>query len=161
MAATSAARGVPSAAPPLPLGLYSRLSLMMFLQYAIWGAWVPILLPILQARGLKPDEIGIIAAVGALGAILAPFIAGQIADRYFATERFLGISHLIGAGLMWKLASLETYSEFLWFSVAYSILYTPTLALTNSLAFHHMSDRDRDFSKIRLWGTIGWIVAGL
>jgi nucleoside transporter len=148
-------------APPMSLSLYSRLSFMMFLQYGIWGAWVPILVPFLQYRKFAPGQIGVIAAVGALGAIFAPFIAGQIADRWFATERFLGISHLIGAGLMWKLASLETYNEFLWFSLIYSLLYTPTLALTNSLAFHHMPDRDRDFGKVRLWGTIGWIVAGI
>jgi nucleoside transporter len=150
-----------TAAPPMSLGLYSRLSFMMFLQYGIWGAWVPILVPFLQHRGLKDGQIGIIAAVGALGAIFAPFVAGQIADRWFATERFLGLSHLIGAGLMWKLASLEKYEEFLWFSLIYSLVYTPTLALTNSLAFHHMPDRDRDFGKVRLWGTIGWIAAGI
>ncbi len=161
MASQPAAFDAPLSPPPLALGMYVRLSLMMFLQYAIWGAWVPILLPILQARGLDAGQIGLIAAVGALGAVFAPFVAGQIADRYFATERFLGISHLLGAVLMWRLASLETYSEFLWYSLIWSILYTPTLALTNSLAFHHLPDRDRDFSRLRLWGTLGWIIAGI
>ncbi len=150
-----------TSAPPMSLDLYLRLSIMMFLQYAIWGAWVPILLPFLESRGLQPGQIGIIAAVGALGAVFAPFVAGQIADRYFSTERFLGISHLLGAVLVWKLASVEKYEEFLWYSLIYSILYTPTLALTNSLAFHHMPDRDRDFSRLRLWGTLGWIIAGI
>ncbi len=149
-------------AEPLEKGLYANLSFMMFLQYAIWGAWLPLLWPYLAGhRGFAADQIAWIFSVGAVGALLAPFIAGQIADRWFATERFLGISHLLGAALVWQLSSIETYSGFLWFSLAYSIVYSPTLALTNSLAFHHIPDRDRDFGKIRLWGTLGWIVVGI
>jgi MFS family permease len=83
-------------APPLPISLNIRLSAMFFLQYAIWGAWLPILMPFLLYRKFTGDEIGNIFAIGAVGAIFAPFIAGQIADRYFSTERFLGISHLVG-----------------------------------------------------------------
>jgi nucleoside transporter len=151
-----------SEAPPLPFGLNVKLSFMMFLQYAIWGAWLPILWPFLaDRRGFSPDQIGTMFAVGALGAILAPFIAGQIADRFFPTQRFLGLSHLIGAALVWQLAEIETYEGFLGFSLAYSLVYSPTLPLTNSLAFHHLPDRDRDFGRIRLWGTIGWIAAGV
>lgn len=150
------------AAPPMGFGLGSRLSLMMFLQYAIWGAWLPILHPYLSGtRGFTPGEIGDIFAVGALGAIVAPFIAGQVADRWFATEKFLALSHLAGAALVWQLASIESYSGFLVFSLLYSLIYAPTLSLTNSLAFHHLPDRDRDFGKVRLWGTIGWIAVGI
>jgi nucleoside transporter len=139
-----------------------RLSVMMFLQYAIWGAWLPILFPFLQQqRHFSNDQIGTMFVVGAIGAIVAPFVAGQIADRFFATEKYVGLSHLVGAGLMWKLADIETYEGFLWFSLAYSIVYCPTMPLTNSLAFHHLPDRDRDFGKVRLWGTIGWIVVGI
>jgi nucleoside transporter len=135
---------------------------MMFLQYAIWGAWLPILWPFLaDHRGLSASQISNIFAVGAIGALLAPFVAGQIADRFFATEKFLGISHLLGAVLVWQLAGIETYGGFLLFSLAYSIVYAPTLALTNSLAFHHLEDRDRQFGKVRVWGTIGWIVVGI
>jgi len=100
-------------------------------------------------------------AVGAIGALLAPFVAGQIADRFFATEKFLGVSHLLGAVLVWQLASLESYGAFLKFSLLYSILYAPTLALTNSLAFHHLEDRDAQFGRVRLWGTVGWIAVGI
>ena len=100
-------------------------------------------------------------AIGAVGAIVAPFIAGQIADRWFNTEKFLGISHILGGILVWQLASLETYNSFLVFSLLYSLIYSPTLSLTNSLAFHHLPDRDRDFGKIRVWGTIGWIAVGI
>jgi len=143
-------------------GLNFRLSTMMFLQYAIWGAWLPLLWPFLNGyRGFSGAEIGDMFAVGAAGAIVAPFIAGQIADRWFSTQTFLGISHLIGGVLVWQLASVEAYGGFLVFSLLYSLIYSPTLPLTNSLAFHHIQDRDRDFGKVRVWGTIGWIAVGI
>jgi len=149
-------------APPLDAWLGFQLSTMMFLQYAIWGAWLPILFPFLQGhRGFTPEQIGDMFAVGAVGAIIAPFVAGQIADRWFNTERFLGLSHILGAVLVWQLGGLESYGSFLTFSLLYSLIYSPTLSLTNSLAFHHLPDRDRDFGRIRLWGTIGWIVVGI
>ena len=140
-----------SSAKPLSGGLNFQLSTMMFLQYAIWGAWLPLLWPFLSGhRGFSPSEIGNMFAIGAVGAIVAPFIAGQIADRWFNTEKFLGISHILGGILVWQLASLETYNSFLVFSLLYSLIYSPTLSLTNSLAFHHLVTRSR--------GTIGWIV---
>lgn len=143
-------------------GLYSRLSMMMFLQYAIWGAWLPLLYPFLKNyREFSDADIGSMFMVGGVGAIFGPFIAGQIADRWFNTEIFLGISHLLGAVVVWMLASVETVNGFLIMSLIYSLIYSPTIALTNSLAFHHIPDRDRDFGPIRLWGTIGWIVVGI
>ncbi len=145
---------------PTPVGI--KLSLMMFLQYAIWGAWLPLLYPFLSGhRGFSNTEISAMFAVGAVGAIFAPFIAGQIADRYFATEKYLGLSHLVGGVLVWQLAHLETFWSFLVFSLLYSLIYAPTLSLTNSLAFHHIKDRDRDFGRIRVWGTVGWIAVGI
>ena len=149
-------------APPLNRDLRLKLSAMMFLQYAIWGAWLPLLWPFLSGhRGFTPAQIGDIFAVGAVGAIIAPFIAGQIADRWFNTEKFLAISHLIGGLLVWQLAKIDTYLGLLGFSLAYSIIYSPTLSLTNSLAFHHLPDRDRDFGRVRIWGTVGWIAVGI
>lgn len=149
-------------AAPLEAGLRIRLSVMMFLQYAIWGAWLPLLWPFLNShRGFTPAQIGDMFAVGALGAIVAPFIAGQIADRWFATERYLALSHVLGGFLIWQLARLETYGQFLAFSLAYSLLYSPTMPLTNALAFHHLPDRDRDFGRVRVWGTVGWIAVGI
>ena len=134
----------------------------MFLQYAIWGAWLPIFLPFLKDyRGFDNDQIGTMFAVGAIGAIIAPFVAGQIADRFFSTEKYLAISHLLGAVLVWQLASIETYEGFLVCALLYSILYCPTMPLSNSLAFHHLADRDRDFGRVRRWGTVGWIVVGI
>ncbi|MCP5023089.1 MAG: nucleoside permease [bacterium] len=139
-----------------------RLSFMMFLQYAIWGAWLPLLYPFLQGhREFSVEQVGRVLAAGAVGAIIGPFVAGQVADRWLATEKFLALCHLVGAALVWKLASVPDYGTFLWLSLVYGVIYTPTLALTNSLTLHHISDRDRDFAPIRLWGTIGWIVAGI
>ena len=147
--------------PPIP-ALKPRLSAMMFLQYAIWGAWLPFLWSFLsQHRGMDGAQIGNMFAAGAVGAIIGPFIAGQVADRWFATEKFLGLSHLAGAFLIWQLASIESSSGFLIFSLIYGMVYSPTLALTNSLAFHHLPDRDRDFGAVRLWGTFGWIAVGI
>lgn len=156
------ATAVVGEAPRLEPGLQLRLSLMMFLQYAIWGAWLPILYPFLMGyRGFTADQCGVILAAGAVGAIIGPFIAGQLADRHFATERVLAVSHLGGAVLVWFLAGTESFGLFVGLSLVYGLIYAPTLALTNSLAFHHLPDRDRDFGKVRLWGTVGWIAAGI
>jgi len=149
----------PDTAPRL---VRARLSVMMLLQYAIWGAWLPILYPfLLNHRQMTLDQVGAILAGGAAGAVLGPFIAGQIADRLFATERFLAISHLAGAGLVWWLAGVSGFWAFLSLSVVYGLVYAPTLALTNSISFHHLPDRDRDFGRVRVWGTVGWILAGI
>lgn len=149
-------------APKLPLTLNLRLSGMMFLQYAIWGAWLPILYPFLKGhRNFSGDEIGMMFSAGAVGAIFGPWVAGQFADRRFATEKFLAASHLAGGALVWFLATVADVWVFMGLSLVYGLIYAPTLALTNSLAFHHIPDRDRDFGKVRLWGTIGWIVVGI
>jgi len=147
--------------PIVPM-LRVRLSFMMFLQYAIWGAWLPILYPFLLGhRGFTLGETGLCLAAGAVGAIFGPFIAGQLADRTIATEKLLAISHFIGALLVFMLATAESFPTFVLLSALYGFVYAPTLSLTNSLAFAHITDRDRDFGPVRLWGTIGWIVAGI
>lgn len=142
--------------------LVPRLSLMMFLQFAIWGAWLPLLWNYLSGHlGFDGPRIGEIFMVGGIGAILGPFIAGQFADRLMNTEKLLGICHILGGILIWQLSWIDSYAMFLGFSLLYSLIYAPTLALTNSLSFHHLPDRDRDFGKIRLWGTVGWIAVGI
>lgn len=147
---------------PLSAGLNARLSVMMFLQYAIWGSWLPLFWQFVTGhRGIEPEKAGLLFSIGGIGALFAPFIAGQIADRWFRTERFLGISHLVGAALIWQLASITTFNGFVIFGLLYSLIYAPTLGLTNSLAFHHLPDRDRDFGKVRVWGTVGWIAVGI
>ena len=146
----------------VPTYVRTRLSIMMFLQFAIWGAWLPILYPFLMGhRGFSLDQTGLCLMAGAVGAIFGPFIAGQLADRSFPTERLLGISHLIGAVLVWLLADVSAFVPFLVLSFVYGLVYAPTIALTNSLAFAHLPDRDRDFGPVRLWGTIGWIAVGI
>ncbi|MEM1452636.1 MAG: MFS transporter [Planctomycetota bacterium] len=151
-----------STAPPLSSGLRLRLSVMMFLQYAIWGAWLPLLYPFLLGhREFSLAQCGYCMSIGAVGAIIGPFLAGQIADRYFATEKFLGVSHIVGAILVWLLSETAGFTPFLLISLFYGMVYAPTLALTNSLSFAHLPDRDRDFGRVRLWGTLGWIAAGI
>lgn len=161
-----------TAAPRMGLGLGSRLSFMMFLQYAIWGAWLPFLYIFLsEDRQFQGYEIGWMFTAGGVGAILGPFIAGQVADRWFNTEKYLGLSHIAGAVVVWIMSMVQNtpveghvgtgFWLFLSLAIVYSLIYAPTIALTNSLAFHHMPDRDRDFGRVRLWGTLGWIAVGI
>lgn len=136
------------------------MSAMMFMQYAVMGAWSPILALHLDEIGIDGFGIGLIYSTMAFAAMVAPFVAGQIADRYFATERFLGLAHLIGGGLLLYAATLTSFRPLFIVMLLYCTLYTPTAALTNSLAFAHLRDAKRDFAAIRLWGTVGWIVVG-
>lgn len=145
-----------------PSSVKARLSIMMFLQYAIWGAWLPLLYPFLMGyRGFSIEECGICLSAGAVGAIFGPFLAGQLADRVISTERLLAISHFIGAILVFSLGLVQTFLPFAVLSLVYGFVYAPTLALTNSISLAHIRDRDRDFGPIRVWGTVGWIVAGI
>ena len=146
----------------------SRLGTMMFLQYALWGAWLPVTARYLSASisdgglGFSGTQIGMILGLaGSIGAIASPFIAGQIADRYFSTERILAFLVTAGAIVKWVTASQTDYHSWLVLSIIYSVLYMPTLALSNSITFAHIDDQENNFPKIRVWGTIGWIVASL
>jgi nucleoside transporter len=150
----------------MPTSAVARLSLMMFLQYAVWGAWLPLAARYLSASpdhgglGFSGAQIGMILGLaGSIGAVAAPFIAGQVADRYFRTERFLAFLLVVGGIVKWVTAWQTEYAPWLWLSIAYSVVYMPTLALSNSLAFAHLPDRNRDFPRVRVWGTIGWIAA--
>ncbi len=143
-----------------------RLSAMMVLQYAVWGLWLPILARYLQASrgagglGFSPGQVAMILGLAAsIGAVSAPFIAGQVADRAWNAERFLALLLLLGGVVKIVTAQQTTYGAWLWLSVLYSVIYMPTLSLTNSIAFAHLADRNRDFPRVRVWGTIGWILA--
>jgi nucleoside transporter len=139
-----------------------RLSAMMFMEFFTWGGWFvtmgSFLTWNLHATGAQS---GLAYSTQAWGAIIAPFIVGLIADRYFHAERLLGVIHLVGGVLMLVLAQARDFAHFYLFLLAYMILYMPTLALVNAVAFRQMDVPARDFPKVRVWGTIGWIVAGL
>lgn len=140
----------------------SQLSLMMFLNFFIWGGWFvtlgTYLFNNLNATG---SQIGSVFSTQSWGAIIAPFIIGLIADRYFNAEKILGILHIAGAILMYQMYRATGMTDFYPYVLAYMILYMPTLALVNSIAFNQMNDPEKEFPGIRVWGTIGWIVAGL
>lgn len=139
-----------------------KLSFMMFLEFFIWGAWF-VTLGTFLGNTLKADgpEISMVFSTQSWGAIIAPFIIGLIADRYFNAERILGVLHLVGAVLMWKLHSSDAVANFYPYVLGYMVLYMPTLSLVNSISFRQMKDPEKEFSVIRMFGTIGWIVAGL
>lgn len=135
---------------------------MMFLQFFIWGGWFVTLGTFLGNNINATDgQIAQAFSTQSWGAIIAPFIIGLIADRYFNAERILGVLHLVGAGLMYLMANTTDFAGFYPYVLGYMILYMPTLALVNSVAFRTMDDPSKDFSKIRVWGTIGWILSGL
>jgi len=139
-----------------------KLSFMMFLEFFIWGGWFVTLGTFLgsnlQANGA---QTGMAFATQSWGAIIAPFIIGLIADRFFNAEKILGVLHLIGAILMYQMAQATSFQVFYPYVLGYMIAYMPTLALVNSVSFNQMKDPAKEFSFIRVWGTIGWIVAGL
>ncbi|MGB3078636.1 MAG: nucleoside permease [Saprospiraceae bacterium] len=139
-----------------------KLSLMMFLEFFIWGAWFVTMGTYLsQALSSEGFQIAAAYSTQSLGAIIAPFIIGLIADRYFAAQRILGFLHIVGAILLFMVARADSFAGFYPYILAYMILYMPTLALVNSVSFRQMNEPSKQFASIRVWGTIGWIVAGL
>jgi nucleoside transporter len=142
-----------------------RLHVMMFLQFAVYGLWLPLAARFLSAPtvegglGFSDSQIGyIIAVAGAVGAIASPFIAGQIADRFFSTERFLGSLLIISGILKFVTAYQTSFEAWVVLSILYALFYMPTLALCNSLAMTNLQDPKLGFPGVRVWGTIAWIV---
>ncbi len=143
-------------------GITIRLSVMMFLQFFIWGGWFVTLGSYLGNNLQTTDAQASMAfSTQSWGAIIAPFIIGLIADRYFNAERILAILHLAGAGLMYMMFQSTDFTNFYPYVLSYMILYMPTLALVNSVSFRQLTDPAKQFSKIRVFGTLGWIIAGL
>jgi len=142
----------------------ARLSLMMFLQFFIWGGFFvtmgSYLLEVFQGETGLNTIIGQSYATHNWAGLLAPLFVGLIADRYFNAERVNAFCHIVGAGLLWYAATITEPGTFIWVMFAYFMLYMPTLALVNAIAFSNIDDPDSQFPKIRVWGTIGWIVAG-
>lgn len=139
-----------------------KLSVMMFLEFFIWGGWF-VTLGTFLGNNLNASgaETGMAYSTQSWGAIIAPFIIGLIADRFFNAEKILGILHLIGAVLMFQMSKTTDFNVFYPYVLGYMIAYMPTLALVNSVSFNQMKDPAKEFSYIRVWGTVGWIVAGL
>ena len=139
-----------------------RLSVMMFLQFFIWGAYLVPLGKYLQA--IFPANTAITGqayGTNALAAIVSPIFVGLLADKFFAPQRVMAFLHLLGGGLLLWLANIDNASSFYWILLAYSLCYMPTLAMANTIAFNHLAHPEKQFPAIRLWGTIGWIIAGV
>ncbi|MBG9737141.1 major facilitator transporter [Paenibacillus alvei] len=140
-----------------------RLSVMMFMQFFVWGAWYATAGLALSKYGLS-SIIGTAYSVGAIASIIAPFFLGMIVDRFFASEQVMGFLHCVGGLLLWvvgKQVEAGSGTTLLWILFLYMLCYMPTLALSNNVAFHHIADAAKTFPMIRVFGTIGWIVAGI
>ena len=138
----------------------TRLAVMMFLEYLIWGSWLPLLaLYLVGVLGFSGGQIGWIFATQAIACIAGLYFGGQIADRMVSTEKLLSVLHLVGGLAMFALAYQTAFWPFLGVMLIYQLAYMPTMSLTNAICFHHVADAQRDFGRLRLWGTIGWIAA--
>lgn len=139
-----------------------RLCTMMFLNFFIWGAWYVTMGTYLKSiKGVTDVQVGIAYGTQSLGAIIAPFFIGLIADKFFSAQKILGILHLAGGAALYYLSIVDNFSAFYPALLIYMILFMPTLALINAVSFKQINDPEKDFAKIRVWGTLGWIAAGL
>lgn len=140
-----------------------QLSTMMFLNFFIWGIWFVTMGTYLTMGKIGADggQTGLAYGTQCLGAIIAPFIIGMIADRFFSAQKILGVLHLAGGGLLYYISTQTEFGSFYSFLLIYMIIYMPTLALVNAIALKQVSNAEKEFAGIRVWGTIGWIVAGL
>ena len=135
---------------------------MMFLQFFIWGAWAVTLgTYLLQTLGFTGTQTARAYSTMPWGAIVAPFVVGMIVDRFFAAERVLGVLHLTGAALLYYASTVTEPFAFFWVMLGYALCYNPTLALVNAISFQQLTNTEKQFPSIRVWGTLGWIAAGL
>lgn len=144
------------------LSVRLRLSALMFLQYFIWGAWfVTMGTYLLKALNADAIQIGSSYANLSIAAIISPFFVGLIADRFFSAQKVLGVLHLLGAITLYYTSTVHEFNEFWWLILLYTLLYMPTISLANSVSFAQMKDAGKQFPAVRVFGTVGWIVAGL
>ncbi len=137
-----------------------QLCVMMFLQYFIWGAWVVTLPTYLLTQGFSGSDVSFVYTTTAWAAIISPLFMGMVADRFFEAQRVLGALHLVGAAFMYWATFITSPVPFFFVLLTYMLCYMPTVALTNSISFSQMETPEKDFPPVRVYGTIGWIVAG-
>src|SRR6266542_7156567 len=137
----------------------NKLFLMMVLEFFIWGAWLPLIFGYLPSLNFTPAEQSWILNAFPIAAIVGMFFSNQFADRNFAAEKFLSVSHLIGGIAMLSLAWTRSFWPFFGAMLVHCLLYVPTISITNSIAFAHMKDPQKEFGIVRMGGTIGWILA--
>lgn len=139
----------------------AQLSIMMFLEYFVWGAWYVTMGTYMSVQLHSSDiQIGAAYSALAIATMISPFFVGMIADRYFAAQKLMGVLHLVGAVLLYLAIQIADNSLFYWIIMLYSLLYMPTIALSNNVAFSQMTDPGKQFPAIRVFGTLGWIAAG-
>jgi nucleoside transporter len=145
------------------------LSIMMFLQFFLWGAWFVTLGPFMNSRGMSGTDIGNAYTTAPIAAIIAPFFLGMVADRFFASQRVMAVLHILGGALLMLAPTVAGDMSgsananawpFLAVLLAHMLCYMPTLGLSNTVAFNAMNNPEKQFPLVRVWGTIGWIVAG-
>jgi len=141
------------------MSIWLRLFLMMVLQVAVWGAWQPKLFPYMALLGFSPAQQGLVGMSWGIAAIVGIFFSNQFADRSFAAERFLAASHAIGGVCLLGTAFSTSFMPFFLFYLAFSLVYVPTLSVSNSLAFANLSNPARQYGSVRMGGTIGWVMA--
>jgi cyanate permease len=143
-----------------------RFCLLHFLEFAVWGAWFVVLGNMLNARGFSRSEIGRIYSTMPIGSMIAPLFMAVLADKYFNTEVLIAVCHIVGGILLFMMSRTNKAWPFFWMALFYAVLFSPTLSLVNSIVFAHNDDifggaAEAGFPWIRVFGTLGWIVAGL
>lgn len=141
--------------------IYTQLSVMMFLEFFIWGAWFVTLGTYLAAINFSGANVGYTYLMNNIAAVVSPFFVGMIADRFFASEKVMGVLHIAGGVVIYFVAGLTSVTPLILGLLLYNLFYMPTVALANTISFNQMEKPDAQFPKVRVWGTIGWIVAGL
>ena len=141
--------------------IYGRLSLMMFLEYFIWGVWYVTMGTYLTNIGFQGTEVGSAYSTIAWAAVISAFFVSLVADKFFAAEKITGILHIAGGILMYFVTTITNPDLFFWVLLAYALCYMPTLALTTAIGLHHCTDPGKQYPKIRVLGTLGWVAAGI